>query len=135
MPAIALRQDYDAAQLRALARSTKDARQVRRLLALAAVYDGASRGEAATVGGMDRQILRDWALRFNAEGLAGLIDRKAPGAKPKLNPEQLAAVFGWWRTARSRPSMEWFAGGWWIWWAGSTTSTACRLTPAAWGGS
>jgi len=92
MPAIALRQDYDAAQLRALARASKDARQVRRLLALAAVCEGASRGEAAPVGGMDRQILRDWALRFNAGGPAGLIDRKAPGAKPKLTPEQLASV-------------------------------------------
>jgi transposase len=92
MPAIALREDYDAAELRGLARASKDARQVRRLLALAAVYDGASRGEAATVGGMDRQILRDWALRFNAEGPEGLIDRKAPGARPKLTPEQLATV-------------------------------------------
>jgi len=92
MPAITLRQDFDAAQLRALARASRDARQVRRLLALAAVYDGAGRHKAAAAGGMDRQILRDWALRFNAEGPAGLIDRKAPGAKPKLAPEQLAAV-------------------------------------------
>jgi transposase len=92
MPAIALRQDFDAVQLRALARVSKDARQVRRLLALAAVYDGSSRGEAAALGGMDRQILRDWALRFNADGPDGLIDRKAPGAKSKLTPEQLSAV-------------------------------------------
>jgi transposase len=92
MPAISLRQDFDAVQLRALARASKDARQVRRLLALAAVYDGARRGEAAALGGMDRQILRDWALRFNAEGPDGLIDRKAPGAKSKLTPEQLSAV-------------------------------------------
>ena len=68
MPAIALRQDYDAAKLRALARASRDARQVRRLLALAAVYDGASRREAAAVGGMERQILRDCALRFNDNG-------------------------------------------------------------------
>jgi transposase len=92
MPAIALRQDFDAARLRALARASKDARQVRRLLALAAVYDGASRGEAAALGGMDRQLLRDWAVRFNAEGPDGLIDRKAPGARPKLTPEQLSTV-------------------------------------------
>jgi len=92
MAAIALRLDYDATELRALARRSKDARQVRRLLALAAAYDGASRGEAAAVGGMDRQLLRDWALRFNAEGPEGLIDRKAPGSKPKLTPEQLSAV-------------------------------------------
>ena len=92
MPAIALRQDYDAARVRALARTSRDARQVRRLLALAAVYDGASRREAAAAGGMDRQILRDWALRFNAEGPDGPIDRQAPGPRPKLTPEQLAAV-------------------------------------------
>jgi len=92
MPAIALRQDFDAVQLRVLARVSKDARQVRRLLALAAAYDGSSRGQAAALGGMDRQILRDWALRFNAEGPDGLIDRKAPGATPKLTPQQLSAV-------------------------------------------
>ncbi len=91
MAAIALCEDFDAAELRALARRSKDAGQVRRLLALAAAYDGAPRGEATAVGGMDRQI-RDWALRFNAEGPEGLIDRKAPGSKPKLTPEQLSAV-------------------------------------------
>lgn len=92
MAAVALRGDYDAAELRSLARRSKDARQVRRLLALAAVYDGASRGEAAAVGGMDRQLLRDWALRFNAEGPDGLVDRNGRGAKPKLTSEQLNTV-------------------------------------------
>ncbi len=92
MTAISLRQDYDAGRLRGFARSCKDARQVRRLLALAAVYDGSSRTEAATIGGMDRQTLRDWALRFNAHGPGGLVDRKSPGAPPKLTPEQLATV-------------------------------------------
>ncbi len=92
MAAIELRGDYDATRLRDLARRSKDARQVRRLLSLAAVYDGARRGDAAAVGGMDRQILRDWAVRFNAEGPDGLIDRKARGAKPKLTAEQLSAV-------------------------------------------
>ena len=92
MTAIALRQDFDAHRLRIVARRCKDASQVRRLLALAAVYDGASRTEAAAIGGMDRQTLRDWAVRFNAHGPEGLIDRKSPGARPKLTPEQLAAV-------------------------------------------
>lgn len=92
MTAISLRQDYDADRLRGFARRSRDARQVRRLLALAAVYDGASRTEAAAIGGMDRQTLRDWALRFNAQGPEGLSDRKAPGARPKLTPEQLATV-------------------------------------------
>jgi hypothetical protein len=111
---------------------------VRRLLALAAVYDGASRGESAALGGMDRQLLRDWALRFNAEGPGGLIDRKAPGARSKLTPEQLSGCRPWraWsRMARSRPSTGWSAGGSSIWWGGSTTSTACRWTPAGWAGS
>ena len=63
MPAcLALRGDYDGDALRALARSCRDARQVRRLLALAAAYDGMSRAEAAKVGGMDRQTLRDLSL-------------------------------------------------------------------------
>lgn len=92
MTAISLRQDYDADRLRGVARRCKDARQVRRLLALAAVYDGASRTAAAAIGGMDRQTLRDWALRFNSHGPEGLKDRKAPGARPKLTPEQLATV-------------------------------------------
>lgn len=60
--AVVLRDDFDAAGLRKLARKCKDTRAVRRLLALAAVYDGASRSEAAKAGGMDRQSLRDWVI-------------------------------------------------------------------------
>ena len=55
---IALRDDCDSIELRCLAKHSRDPRQVRRLLALAAVYDGMSRAEAAKVGGMDRQTLR-----------------------------------------------------------------------------
>ncbi len=84
MSAIPLRTDYDAADVRSLARTASDPDQVRRLLAIAAVYDGMNRAEAATVGGMDRQSLRDWVYRFNADGLEGLHDRKPPGAVPKL---------------------------------------------------
>ena len=62
---IALRDDYDSVALRGLAKRSRDPHQVRRLLALAAAYDGMSRAEAAKVGGMDRQTLRDWAHRFN----------------------------------------------------------------------
>lgn len=90
MPAaVALRADFDAVELRALARRCRDAKQSRRLLSIAAVYDGMSRGAAARIGGMDRQILRDWVLRFNAEGPEGLVDRKAPGAKRRLNEAQM----------------------------------------------
>ena len=75
--AIGLRADYTGADLRNAAKGSRDASQVRRLLALAAIYDGASRGDAASVGGVDRQTLRDWVLWFNEEGPYGVIDGKA----------------------------------------------------------
>ncbi len=90
--AIALREDFSAADLRALARGSRDSRQCRRLLALAAVAEGRSRGEAAAIGGMDRQTLRDWVHRFNAEGPEGLLDRKTDGPPPKLTVEQKAEL-------------------------------------------
>lgn len=83
-----LRSDFSAADLRLIARSSKDATQARRLLALAAIYDGATRREAARIASVTVQIIRDWVVRFNAEGPAGLINRKAPGYAPKLNAEQ-----------------------------------------------
>ena len=61
-------------------------------LALAVIYDGGSRGEAAQLGGVGRQIVRDWVVRFNAEGPDGLITRKAPGHPPKLNDTQRAEL-------------------------------------------
>src|SRR5262245_31645755 len=69
-----LRQDFDAPQVRGLARKTKDGPQARRLLALAAIYDGATRTEAAKIGGVGLQIIRDWVLRFNARGPDGLLE-------------------------------------------------------------
>ena len=84
MPAIPLRTDYDGAWVRAWARLAGEAQQVRRLLAIAAVYDGLDRATAARLGGMDRQTLRDWVHRFNEEGPEGLVDRKAPGAARRL---------------------------------------------------
>jgi transposase len=83
--AIAVRQDFTSAELRRLAARTKDVAQARRLLAIAAVLDGAPRAEAARTGGMDRQTLRDWVIRFNALGPDGLISITSPGAPPKLN--------------------------------------------------
>src|SRR5271165_3230099 len=74
---IPLRPDFDATSLRFLARESEDANQVRRLLALAAVYDGARRTQAAEIGGVTLQVVRDWVLKFNARGPEGLIDRKA----------------------------------------------------------
>ena len=87
---VRLREDYSAEELRALAKRSKDARQSRRLLSLAAVRDGMDRGEAAKIGGMDRQTLRDWVHRFNAAGPEGLIDNRTSGPTPRLSPDQLA---------------------------------------------
>src|SRR3954453_44905 len=78
-PGIALRPDYDAAQLRALAKASRNAGQSRRLLALAEIYDGGSRTEAARIGGVGLQTIRDWVVKFNAHGPDGLIDRKPLG--------------------------------------------------------
>ena len=90
--AIALRNDFDAAGLRRLAKKSKSGPQARRLLSLAAIYDGASRTEAAKIGGVGVQIIRDWVLRFNARGADGLLDGKAPGRPSKLNDAQRQAV-------------------------------------------
>ena len=86
------REDFDDAQLKALAKKTRDANQRLRLVALAEVYDGRSRSDAARVGGVTLQIVRDWVLRFNDHGPDWLIDRKASGKEPKLNDAQRQAL-------------------------------------------
>ena len=90
--AVPVRADYDAAQLRALAKRSKDADQTRRLLALAVIYDGGSRSAAAKLGGVGLQTVRDWVLAFNAHGPAGLVDGKATGQLPRLRDEQRQAL-------------------------------------------
>ena len=85
---IALREDFDGPGLRRLAKASKDAGQSRRLLALAEIYDGAKRTDAARIGDVGLQVVRDWVLRFNAKGPAGLIDGKATGKPRKLNNAQ-----------------------------------------------
>ncbi len=93
MPAtVKIRTDYSAVELRRLAASSKDANQSRRLLSLAGVLDGMGRAEAARIGGMDRQTLRDWVHRFNAQGPDGLKDIRSKGHPSRLAPEQLAAL-------------------------------------------
>jgi len=87
-----LRSDFDAFALRAEARQSKHAGQARRLLALAAIYDGATRTEAARIGGVTLQIVRDWVVKFNAAGPDGLVDRKAPGQPSRLNEAHRAAL-------------------------------------------
>ncbi|MEY9722260.1 transposase [Sinorhizobium fredii] len=90
--AILLRDDFDGRALRQLARQTKDANQARRLLALAEIYDGGSRSDAARIGSVTLQIVRDWVLRFNARGPDGLVNGKAPGGRAKLNVAQRHAL-------------------------------------------
>ena len=90
--AVELRIDYSAGELRRLAKKSKDNNRARRLLSLAAVRDGMNRADAARIGGMDRQTLRDWVHRFNQEGPDGLLDHKATGGVPRLSPEQKAEL-------------------------------------------
>jgi transposase len=89
---VAVRGDYPSSKLRALAKRCRNAGQARRLLSIAAVIDGSSRTEAAKIGGMDRQTLRDWVHRFNEDGPDGLINHPAPGAAPKLTKAQKARL-------------------------------------------
>ena len=89
---IPLRVNFDARMVRAAARRSKDGPQARRLLALAAIYEGASRTEAAKIGGVTLQIVRDWVMKFNAHGPEGLIDRKPPGQPSRLNGAHRVAL-------------------------------------------
>jgi len=89
---IPLRADYDAEMVRSAAKRSKDGPQARRLLALAAIYEGATRTEAAKIGGVTLQIVRDWVMKFNAHGAEGLLDRKAPGQPSRLNDVHRAAL-------------------------------------------
>jgi len=90
--AVPLRADFDAGSVRAVARRSKDGPQARRLLALGAIYEGATRSEAARIGGVTLQIVRDWVVKFNAHGPEGLIDRKPPGQPARLNHTHRAAL-------------------------------------------
>ena len=93
MPAaVRMRTDFSAGELRRLAAATKNANQSRRLLSLAAVLDGMSRTEAARIGGMDRQTLRDWVHRFNERGPEGLKDNWSKGNPSRLSPDQQAEL-------------------------------------------
>lgn len=86
------RTDLSATDLRAAARRTDDSDQARRLLALALVMEGSTRTVAARSAGMDRQTLRDWVIRYNAEGTEGLRDRPRSGRPGQLSEEQLAEL-------------------------------------------
>ena len=90
--AILLRGDFDGSMLRALALSEKTGRVMRRLLALVTIYEGGARADAARLGGVGLQTIRDWVLPFNAEGPDGLIDGESTGRPSKLNDEQRRAL-------------------------------------------
>ncbi len=90
--AVGLRRDFDGLYVRAVAKATKGAAHARRLLALAEIYDGGTRTDAARIGGVGLQTVRDWVLRFNARGPEGLIGGKAPGNRPKLDEAQRKAL-------------------------------------------
>src|SRR5215217_8174810 len=90
--AVTVRADFSTDELRRLAAASKHANQSRRLLSLAAVLDGMSRADAARIGGMDRQTLRDWVHRFNERGPEGLKDSWSKGHPPRLSAEQLAQL-------------------------------------------
>jgi transposase len=92
MPVEIARTELSASELRREAGRTKDAKASRRMLAIALVLGGQSRRQAAESCGMDRQTLRDWVHRYNAEGLAGLVDRPLPGRAPKLGAEQMTEL-------------------------------------------
>lgn len=90
--ALAISDRYSAGDLRALARREKQGRVAGRMLAVANALDGMSRAEAARAVGIDRQTLRDWVTRSNAEGLAGLRDRAKGHPPPRLTEGELAAL-------------------------------------------
>lgn len=90
--AVKVRTDYSASDLRRLAKGSRDVNQSRRLLSLAAVAEGMNRADAARIGGMDRQTLRDWVHRFNALGPAGLKDAWHGGPEPRLSAAQKAQL-------------------------------------------
>ena len=95
MPALAIRQDRSAAELRRLARREPDRRAAMRLLAIADALEGLSRAEAARLAGMERQALRDAVLRYNTEGVDGLRDRPRSGRPEALTPGRQAALKAW----------------------------------------
>ncbi|MGV2136327.1 helix-turn-helix domain-containing protein, partial [Agrobacterium vitis] len=90
--ALDIRRDYTAEDLRQLARKSRDTDWSRRLLALSVIYEGGSRSQAASMGGVGLQIVRDWVERFNQHGPDGLKTRKAKGREPLLNDKQRKAL-------------------------------------------
>lgn len=119
-----IRDDLPPAELRRLARREADRAAAARMMAIANALEGMSRAEAARLAGMERQALRDAAVRYNAEGLAGLRDRPRPGAPSRLDDERRAALR---RLVLDGPDVE--ATGLSAW----TLPELCREVEALWG--
>ena len=119
------RKDVSAGDLRAVAARTKDAKAARRMLAIALVLEGSDRKTAAENCGIDRQTLRDWVHRYNAEGIAGLANRHSAGRRPLLSPEQKAELALLVRGGLTQRSMGWCAGV-------ASTSSARSKTASVW---
>ena len=99
MVAIAItRLDLTAAELRAASAKSRDTQAARRMLALALVLEGADRKTAAETCGMDRQTLRDWVHRYNAEGPAGISNHRSPPRPRRLYPGQVSEIMAWLET-------------------------------------
>ena len=126
--AIGLREDFDGSGLRRLAKASKDAGQSRRLLTLAAIYDGGARSDAARIGGVGLQVIRDWVLRFNAEGPGGWLTARRRAIRPNSTIGNAERWPGLSRAGRSRRSMAWCAGGSRTWHFGYWRNTASRWT-------
>ena len=102
-PGLTLREDYDAARLRGLARRTKSAAQGVAFWQWPRSMTAARAQRQPASGGVGLQTIRDWVLRFNAHGPDGLADRQAPGHPGKLNTAQREALAAMVRE-RSDPS-------------------------------
>jgi hypothetical protein len=109
--AVAVRADYTADEVRRLAKQAKDGAQARRLLAIAAVLDRVSRTEAVKIGGVDRQTLREWVIRFNDQGADVSSTFPLLAYRQSLTPRTAPFWPESWRKARPRRSTAWCGGG------------------------
>ncbi|RWN96157.1 MAG: helix-turn-helix domain-containing protein [Mesorhizobium sp.] len=132
--AVKMRTDYSAVARRRLAKAAKDVNQSRRLLSLARIMDGMSREDAARIGSMDRQTLRDWVHCFNEDGPDGPKDAWYGGPTPRLSPEQKAELAQIVKTGpdlvRTWRLTAWCAGGASICSASSRIVSASLITSA-----
>lgn len=124
---VPLRQDFDAEALHGSAKGSRDPGQIRRLLALSAIYAGGARSEAAALAAFGPQTMRDWTIAFNTDGPDGLIGGKARGARPTLNSNSSCRAESFGRgMSHAKQCMGWCAGDWRTW-----PQTCSRIT-ASW---